>query len=281
VIDLHLHTTASDGRSSPDLLVREAAAAGLTTMAVTDHDTMAAVAAVRTAAVQLGIEVVPGIEISAVHEGMDVHILGYFLDAEHQGLQAFLVDQRLDRRRRLVEMAARLGELHVPVNIDTLMSSAERTPGRALGRPQLAAALVEAGHAVSIADAFDRFLGAGQPAFVARRGVGPVEVLAIVAEAGGLASLAHPGKLPDDDVLKVMVDAGLPAIEVFHPDHDEHAVAHYAQFARDRRLLPTGGSDYHGEASGRVNHLGRVGLPADDYRRLVRAVNARLGKSGP
>jgi predicted metal-dependent phosphoesterase TrpH len=274
VIDLHLHTTASDGRSTPDELVREVAAAGVTTMAVTDHDTMTAVADVRVAARALGIRVVPGVEITAVHEQRDVHMLGYFLDADRPALVTFLQRQREDRRRRLREMAARLQSIGVPIDISAAAEA--DASGKALGRPMLAAALVAAGYVASTREAFDRYLGEGQPAYVERSGGTPAEIVALVAAAGGVASLAHPGKLGMDEIIAGLAAAGLPAIEVFHPDHDGLDVHRYLDVAARHGLLVTGGSDYHGPGSGRTSGLGRVRLPRADFDRLA----ARAGWSG-
>jgi hypothetical protein len=275
VIDLHLHTTASDGRSTPDALVREVAAAGVTTMAVTDHDTTAAVAAVAAAARATGIRFVPGIEITAVHARRDVHILGYFFDPDHAELVAFLAGQRDDRRRRLLDIAGRLADLGVGVDVAAVID-AESAEGKALGRPLLAAALVAAGHVANTRDAFDRYLGAGCPAFIARHGWSPDAVVALITSAGGLASLAHPGKLTQDDIIAPLVDAGLQAIEVYHSDHDGIDVHRYLDIARHHGLLVTGGSDYHGPGSGRVDGLGRTHLPEVDFDRLV----ARVGWRG-
>jgi len=155
VIDLHLHTTASDGRSSPEALIRRAAAAGITTLAVTDHDTMAGIAAARSVAAPLGIAVVPGIEITSVHNGKDVHMLGYFIDEAHPELAEFLVAQRADRRRRIEDMLDRLDGLGVVLDRAPLMSQAEGK-GKAIGRPVIARALIEGGHAKDMSDAFDR-----------------------------------------------------------------------------------------------------------------------------
>jgi hypothetical protein len=275
VIDLHTHTTASDGRSTPEALVREAAAAGVRTLAVTDHDTMASTAIVAAAAEAAGLSTIPGIEITAVGDGHDVHVLGYFLDPQHDELDAFLSNQRADRRRRLEEMVAALARLGVPIDASFLERSASPASGKALGRPLVARALVAAGHARDIADAFDRFLSEGRPAFIARRGASPAEVVRLIARARGLAAIAHPGKLKRDAVVAAMIDAGMPAIEVHHPDHDANDVARYAAIARQHGLAVTGGSDYHGADSGRVNSLGRVGLTADQFSALTSLAEAR------
>ena len=267
MIDLHLHTTASDGRSTPDGLVDEAAAAGIRTLAVTDHDTLAAVPAVFAAAQAAGLDAIAGVEVTAVHAGRDVHVLGYYVDVADAALGDFLAAQRLDRRRRVFEIAERLEQLGAP--IDTTAFEAEAAVGgRALGRPRVAAALIAAGHARDIADAFERYLGVGRPAFVERRGASPAEVVRRLQAAGAIAALAHPGKMANDEIIDPMIDAGMPAIEVFHPDHDEADTARYAHLARARGLIMTGGSDYHGPGSPRAWAFGRIGLPADAFSAL-------------
>jgi predicted metal-dependent phosphoesterase TrpH len=272
VIDLHLHTTASDGKSSPDELVDQAAAAGLTTIAVTDHDTMAAVDAVEVAARRQNLTVVPGIEITAVHGSRDVHVLAYFLDRTHDELSAFLTEQRADRRRRFLQMLDTIDRLGFAVDQQQLRRLADEQRGRALARPLLADALVRAGHFASRSDAFDRLLGEGRPAFVPRRGASPRDVIDLVRRAGGVSSLAHPGKLDDDVVVAQVIEAGLPALEVHHPDHDRDAERRYRKMADEAGLLVTGGSDFHGPGSGRTSGLGQVGVPPEDFARLAASV---------
>jgi predicted metal-dependent phosphoesterase TrpH len=269
MIDLHMHTTASDGRSTPEELVAEAASKGIRIMAVTDHDTMAGVAACQAAAREAGVTCHAGIEITSVDHGRDVHMLGYGLDPAHAELDAFLTHQRLDRRRRLEEIGVRLAQLGVPVDLAQAMADAGRQSGRAMGRPMAAAALVAAGHVADFREAFDRYLGEGKPAFIERIGPSPAEVAALIGRAGGVASLAHPGKSQRDHLIPGLADAGLPAIEVYHPDHDPIDTARYKQIARSLGLLMTGGSDYHGVGSTRELAFGRVHLPSADYAKLA------------
>jgi hypothetical protein len=268
LIDLHLHTTASDGSSSPEGLVAECLRAGVTTMAVTDHDTVGGVAAATAAATAAGLSCVPGIEITALHDGLDVHLLGYGFDPADEGLATFLVTQREDRRRRLLEMAEKLATLGVFVDTDPFQPGASTSNQKALGRPTLARAIVHSGHAKDISDAFDRFLSPGRPAFVSRIGANPRDVFTLIQRAGGVASIAHPTKVGDDDLVRAFVADGADAIEVYHPDHDAAAVARYQAIANAAGLLVTGGSDYHGAGSGRASSLGRVHLPAADFDRL-------------
>lgn len=275
MIDLHTHTTASDGTSSPADLVNEAQAAGITTMAVTDHDTTAGIAPARAEAERRGLALVTGIEITAILDGRDVHTLGYFFDEQDAALLEFLARQRDTRRQRVLEMGRRLDALGVPVKLEEILATVSTDSGRAVGRPLIAAAMVRAGYVTDIADAFDRYLGQGQPAYVERMGASPADVIERITRAGGLASIAHPARARVDHGLEGFVDAGLHAIEVYHPDHEPDDVERYRAFARDHRLLVTGGSDYHGMGSGRTSGLGRVNLPQKDFDRLQEAAAGR------
>jgi predicted metal-dependent phosphoesterase TrpH len=274
MIDLHLHTTASDGRSAPDALVGEAVSAGCRAVAVTDHDTTAAIEPVRVAAERVGVEFVPGIEMTAVDRARDIHVLGYGIDPADETLAAFLAEQRTIRRERIASIAQKLADLGVPVDLDAVVEAAARS-GRSLGRPAVAAALVSAGHVRDVQDAFDRFLAEGQPAHVPREGASPLVIVGYIRRAGGVASLAHAGKYHRDDLIAPMVAAGMEAIEVYHPDHQPADVERYLQAADRYGLLVTGGSDYHGPGSGRSDALGRVGLPEAHYRALI----ARLARA--
>lgn len=267
MIDLHLHTTASDGLYPPEALVQQAAAAGISTMAVTDHDTTAAVARTAALCAQAGLTFVPGIEITAVQEGRDVHILGYFLDPDHEGLQGFLERQRANRVARVQAMAERLAVLGVAIDAGSLLEQARHQDGRSIGRPQLARALVAAGHALDTNDAFERWLSRGRPGFLPRSGAPPHEVIAIIHEAHGLASLAHPVLARIDEGIPALRDSGLDALEVYHSEHDEPARARYLGMARRLDLLVTGGSDYHGDPAHGLAP-GTVTLPAVEWERL-------------
>jgi predicted metal-dependent phosphoesterase TrpH len=274
VIDLHLHTTASDGVCTAPELVDMAWRVGITTMSVTDHDTVAAVAEIAALTRGIGMRFVPGIEITAVHEGRDVHMLGYFIDPESAPFGEFLQRQRVDRVRRLSEMVDRLAEIGKPINREKVLAKTEA--GGSLGRPMVARALVKAGHVADMRQAFDELIGEGKPAFVPRVGPPPSDVVGIIAEAGGVASLAHPGLLKRDDLIPALVEAGLPALEAFHSDHDPETTEHYLALALRYGLAVSGGSDYHGEPIRRRSAFGKIGLPLEHFERLA----ARAGKKG-
>lgn len=258
MVDLHLHTTASDGLCTPGELVERARAAGVTAISVTDHDTTAAIDEVRSGCAEAGLGFVPGIEITAVDAEVDVHILGYYIDPESPGLSAFLVRQRQDRTRRFREMAARLVELGVSIDAESLL--AEFPPAAPVGRPQLARALVRAGVVASSNEAFERWLGRTRPAYVKRSGASPVDVVGLIGASGGMASLAHPGLTNRDSLIPTLVEAGLRALEVYHVDHDADMSARYLELATEFGIGVSGGSDYHGDSAHRRSGLGAVGL---------------------
>jgi predicted metal-dependent phosphoesterase TrpH len=267
LIDLHLHTTASDGHLVPEELVKAAAAAGLTVLAVTDHDTTDAVDEVRRLAAADGIEAIAGIEITAVEDGRDVHVLGYFLDPADPGLVEFLTEQRENRIARIEAIGARLAALGMPIEVSALVADVRRHRSRSIGRPQVARAMVAAGYAADTREAFERWLGDGRPAFVPRTGCGVETVIGVIHRAGGLASLAHPGRTAVDARIPALAAVGLDAIEVYHRDHDETLVDRYRRLADDLSLLVTGGSDFHGDPSHGLSP-GSVTLPADAWERL-------------
>lgn len=283
-----MHTTASDGRLTPVELVARVAAAGLKTISVTDHDTVASIAEATALAQPLGIRVIPGIEITAVDQGRDVHMLGYFFDPASEPLAAVLVSQRSLRVARVREIATRLASLNMPIDVETVLLSAAARPGSSVGRPQIAREMVAAGHVPSVQDAFDRWLAAGRPAFVPRTGPSPADVIEAIHTAGGLASFAHPGVTKRDELIAPLVESGLDAIEVHHSDHQPEHVATYRALARKLGTLVTGGSDFHGEdpasahAPARAHRaiLGVVTLPAEDFARLRLAATARRPSAG-
>lgn len=279
VIDLHLHTTASDGRLAPSALVARAADAGLRVLSVTDHDTTAALAEAAEAAAALGLRLIPGIEVTAVENGRDVHVLGYFYDPASEGLATFLQAQRADRIRRVIEMGDRLAALGHPVDVARVLARAAAHPERSVGRPQLAAALVAAGHAPTWKEAFDRWLAGGRPAFVARRGATVAEAVSVIHAAGGIASLAHPGLLAMDDAIPGFVRAGLDALEARHTEHDAAAEERYRALASALGVAVSGGSDFHGDTIHDPAALGVVTIDPADLRALESRAETRQTSS--
>lgn len=276
MIDLHTHTTASDGRLTPAALVDRAAAAGVTTLGVTDHDTVAACADVASACTAVGLQAVHGIEVTAVLDRSDVHVLGYFIDIHSHPLLSFLAEQRRRRIDRVREILERLGAQGICLDADAILAPGLADAGKAAGRPWVARALVDAGHASSADEAFERWLSRGRPAFVPRTGASPTDVIAHLHAAGGLASLAHPGLTAVDQWIPEFVDAGLDAVEAYHSRHDAATTGRYLQMATRLSILITGGSDFHGDPSHGPQAPGSVTLPPAAYERLL----ARVRGSG-
>jgi predicted metal-dependent phosphoesterase TrpH len=276
LIDLHLHTTASDGHCTPVELVQQARAAQLTIIAATDHDTTDAVADVQTAAAAQGIDAIAGIEITAIEDGRDVHVLGYFLDPDGDGLRQFLALQRAHRLERVREIAARLTAIGKPIAVEPILADARAYPTRSIGRPQVARAMIAAGYVSSIDEAFRSWLGHDAPAFVPRAGASPEAVIAIIHTSGGIASLAHPGRTGIDARLPALAAAGLDALEAFHTDHDDRARARYVDMAGTLGLLVTGGSDFHGDPAWPVA-AGSTTLPPEHWARLLAACGRHRG----
>ena len=245
-VDLHMHSTASDGSRTPADVVRAAAFAGLAAIALTDHDTVAGLAEAQVAGAELGVRIVNGVELSAVEGDAETHLLGLHLRdvlVIERELGA-LRDMRERRGQRIVEKLVALGVL---VTFDDVLAQAS---GGAVGRPHVARALVADGWATDVRDAFDRYLGAGKPAYVAKDQLGMADAIAIIHSAGGLAVLAHPGGAGTRERLTALMALGLDGVEVKHPGHSPSDTARLSAVAAQLGLVISGGSDWHGAAEG-------------------------------
>jgi predicted metal-dependent phosphoesterase TrpH len=274
MIDLHSHTTASDGQHGPVELLALAKVAGVTHLAVTDHDTVASIAAARSAAEAQGIRLVAGIELSAFHNGREVHVLGHFIREDEAELLRMAARLRDDREDRMERMVARMRQLGFPVT----MQGVRRIAGDAnLGRPHLALLLVELGYCVSTKEAFERFLGDRKPGWVDRFRLPASDAIALVRNAGGVATLAHPGvnKVERHDV-EELAKAGLGGLEAFHVDHVPSQRDKYLLLAKTYGLVPTGGSDFHGERVTPGRKLGDATTPRDSFAALCAKAGVSL-----
>lgn len=274
MIDLHSHTTASDGELSPEDLLARARSSGITTLAVTDHDTVRGLARAKAAADALGIRLVPGIEVSTEAEGREVHVLGHFVDPTEPGLASFsdrLSDERAERMGRMVE---RMNQIGFPV---TLQEVERIAAGAHLGRPHLALALLARGYITSSREAFDRFLGDGKPGWVDRFRLPAEDAIAMLHRAGGTATIAHPGSSKVSGyTLERLAKAGLDGLEIFHPDHVPSQRDAFLRQADALGLVPTAGSDYHGPRVTPDRQLGMVSLDPSHFARLeARAASRR------
>jgi predicted metal-dependent phosphoesterase TrpH len=269
--DLHVHSTASDGSLSPSALVAMALERGLDVLAIADHDSVEGLTEALEAARGSALRIVPAVELSASHGGHDVHLLAYFIDHTDPRLLTHLADLRLTRLHRAEAMVTSLRAAGYDVTLDTVL---DLSHGGAVGRSHVAAALVGAGHAESVADAFRRLIGRGRPFYVSKDARAPADVIATIADVGGLAVIAHPGVTRVDALLPKLVTAGLRGIEAFHADHSLEQSSHYAAIARRSGLLVTGGSDYHGPG-GPNPELGSVEVPSQDVEALLAAGSGR------
>jgi predicted metal-dependent phosphoesterase TrpH len=247
-IDLHTHSDRSDGTFTPSEVVRHAAERGLDVVALTDHDTTAGIEEALAAGRELGVEVVPGVEFSAEHQGTSVHVLCYWMDVEDASLQEELGRLRDDRFRRGELMVSKLRELGFDVSFDRVREIAQ---GGNIVRPHVAQAMVEAGIVASEEEAFDRWIADGRPAHVPKHALAPIDALRLIREAGGLCVLAHPGMWGDqsevpEDLIEAMAGAGMAGLEVDHTDHDPEQRARYRALADRFGVIATGGSDCHG-----------------------------------
>ena len=262
--DLHAHTTASDGTLSPAELVRMASELGLRALAVTDHDTVEGVPEAIAEADALGIELVPGVEISANFGDVPVHVLGLFIEYREPRLLEFFAEagkRRVDRVHQMVEKLAKLG-----IDIEPESVFARSSHGT-IGRPHVAEVLLERGVVSSLKEAFTRFLAEDAPAYVGCETVSLEQAVALIQRAGGLASLAHPYVLDDDGIIACMAASRLPALEVYHRDHTPEKVAEYEVLAEELSLLATGGSDFH-RPNGDDHELGCPQLGEEAFERL-------------
>jgi predicted metal-dependent phosphoesterase TrpH len=281
LVDLHVHTCRSDGLLGPSTLVAAAAAAGVRTLAITDHDTLAGyrdLVAPGAGPLPPGLCALAGVEINAVGGGLDLpdgelHVVGLGVDPVDDAFEAALAGQRRERRRRFERMAARLRA--AGLGVDAQLAGLDLTGDDALGRPTLARALVAAGFATSVQDAFARFVGRGGPGYVPREGLGPVAAIRAIRGAGGIPVLAHFSVAPSRRVLlRELVDAGLAGLEVHHRSFDAATVAAVGAVARDLGLLPSGGTDYHGDDETYAEAIAETWVPPEIAAGVLAALRA-------
>ena len=269
-VDLHMHSTASDGSRAPGDVVRAAKRAALSAIALTDHDTVAGLAEARVVGEELGIRIVNGVELSAVEAETETHLLGLHL-RDTSVLERGLGDLRQMRGRRAARIVELLQSQGVQVTLDDVLLQAGTG---AIGRPHVARALVADGWATDVRDAFDRYLGAGRPAYVAKDQLGMREAIAMIHAAGGLAVLAHPGQAGTRERIEPLVAMGLDGVEVKHPSHSPQDTARLRACVDQLGLIPSGGSDWHGAADG-PRTIGMMQVPIDWLRRQDERIDAR------
>lgn len=278
-VDLHCHSTASDGLRTPAGLVAYAAERGLSTIGLTDHDSTSGVADAIEAADQLRVEVIPGVELSSEIDGLQAHILGYFIDFDSEPLQREFAWMNATRQDRIQQICTNLNAAGIPIDpADVLLLS----DGGTVGRPHVARVLVANGYAESVADAFNRFLTRGKPGYAMSEKITPEGAIDVIARAGGVAVLAHPWSTKNPRAaVERLAPVGLAGVECYYGEYTPSVQSDLAALAEEFGLLSTGGSDYHGEGVKTVD-LGGVYVPAETVDRLRDASNAvrtRLGST--
>jgi len=271
-VDLHIHSTASDGTQAPQEIVAQAIALGLTAIALADHDTTAGTDAALAAAEGTGLTVVPALEINTEVGPKDVHILGYYIDHTSPTLQSMLMDtreKRFDRAERILDKLRSVG-------VDLAMSLVqEHAAGAPIARPHIAAALCTMGICKTSQEAFGRFLKRGRPAFVRRYKLSPEEAIRTVLDACGVPVAAHPALTRDDALIRGLIGAGLEGLEAYHVDHWPRDTQHYLALAQELDLLVTGGTDSHGPLGPKLVRMGSVPVPDDVLPPLRAAADRR------
>jgi predicted metal-dependent phosphoesterase TrpH len=272
-VDLHLHTRYSDGTYTPDELAAAARRHELRAVALTDHDTMDGCPEMAAACEREELQFVAGSELTAEVDGVELHLLGYYMDANHAGLRQELERFQSVRQNRIREMVQHLNALGVPLRSESVFELANcQSPGR----PHVARALVQEEHCRSLDEAFERFLKKGKPAWVPKFKISATDAIALIHQAGGVAVMAHPGLNRSDHMIPLLVEAGLDGLECFHSKHSTSTTEHYMQLADRHRLAVTGGSDCHGRSKGKPL-IGTIKVP---YRHLTELDARRQARHG-
>ncbi len=264
--DLHLHTYHSDGTRSPKEVVDVARAHGLDIIAISDHDNIAAYYEIKAYSDREGMTLIPAIELSCIHAGIDVHVLAYAFDPLDERIEARLRGFRDTRQRRGQTIVERLRTVGVEIRAARVD---ELAAGGAVGRPHVARALVEAGYAASVSDAFDKYLGTGKPAYIEKERFRIADAIALIRDAGGITSIAHPTLYPNHEhLVPELLDLGIDGVEVMHPDVDALNRERYTNLTRFRNKIATGGSDDHGSVK-TSETLGTVRVPETMIRPIL------------
>ncbi len=274
--DLHLHTVFSDGTYSPFELISESKKAGLSAIAVVDHDTVEAIPPVIEIAKTKGIEVLSGIELSTEYEGLEIHILGYLIDYKNKDLIERLVTLKENRIERVYKIVDKLKAIGITLNPEAVFDIAKQGT---VGRLHIARALLLEHKVGSVFEAFQKYIGDKCPAYVLGFKFSPAEAIRLIKDSGGIAVLAHPYTLNNDDLILKFIDYGLMGLEVYYPEHSQSTINFYLDLAKKHNLLVTGGSDCHGNAKPEVR-IGSIKLPYELVERLKFAKNEYLKGAG-
>ncbi|NQT30653.1 MAG: PHP domain-containing protein [Candidatus Saganbacteria bacterium] len=270
--DLHIHTTFSDGTNTPEEIVKLAKKAGLTTIAITDHDGVDGILPAQKNGSEIGVEVIAGIELTTETTDTEIHILGYFIDRQNPKLLSATTKIREDRCKRVFKICEKLKKLGIDLDPKKVLSiSGEGAPGR----PHVARAMLDAGYIKDFKEAFRGYIEFNGPAYVSHYKLSAKEAIDLIRDAGGVAVYGHPAVSNCDDVIPDLVAAGLAGIEAYYSTHRPAQTEHYLKLAEKYGLLVTGGSDYHGERVGKESRLGVIQLPDELIDKLKAGENGQ------
>lgn len=258
--DLHTHTYFSDGKLSPQELIQKAGESGIGYLSITDHDSVEAIEEALIYSKQAGVEIIPGVELSSEYKGLEVHVLGFFLEFKDNELLGYLSAFREKRLKRAVKIIEKLNSMDVHLTINDVLAKAR--PNASIGRPHIAYALVEAKIVSNYYEAFYKYLADNKPAYVKKPNISTGEAVKLISKVGGLSFIAHPGKILKDNIIIELIEQGIDGIEIIHPSHTKSDTEYFQDITSQYYLLESGGSDFHG---GRINDdtlMGSYFVPA-------------------
>lgn len=266
--DLHMHTSFSDGRLSPQQLIDMSVTAGLSVISITDHDNVNALREGINYGTEKGVQVIPGVEISADLNGQEIHILGYFIDYKNQKFLDFLSAIRLGRIQRNEQIVQKLNDLGSKIEFNSILEkvSAETS----IGRPHIAVELSEEGFVNSYYEAFFKYIGDGKPAYVKKPSPLSKDVIKLISELGGLSFIAHPSKMVRNECLLELIKDGIDGIEVIHPSHSKEDIDYFNTIASENFLLTSGGSDFHGGPKNDHKNFGNFSVTMNEIVNMRR-----------
>ena len=270
-VDLHMHTSYSDGFYSPGELIEKVKEAEVDVVSITDHDNLSGIKEATDKGKELGIEVIPGVEISSDSQGKEIHVLGYFVDPENEELERYLKFFREERLKRAERIVNKLNILGLSIELEDVLEFAQNS---AVGRPHIAQAMLENELIKNYYEAFNKYIGNDGPAYERKVHISPKSAVKIISDAGGLSFIAHPGYMPES-LVKEMITAGIDGIEVIHPSHTKQMTKFYRGIVNEYFLLESGGSDFHG---GKREDLRNLGKFYTSYS-VVEAMRKRLMKN--
>lgn len=269
-IDLHLHSSCSDGLLTPSQVIQKAKEKKLKAVGIVDHDTIEGVSEAIEKGNKIGVEVVPGVELSSKYKNTDIHIIGYYINPDYPPLKDYLKRFRDERLRRAQKMVKNLNKLGLKLSMDEVLCKAQ---GKSLGRPHLAEVLMEKGYVETFQEAFHKYIGYGSAAYEEKYRISPEEAISLISKARGLSFLAHPGYTIHDEDIACFVKSGLDGLEVLHPNLNENRTQHLQKIAQDHHLLMSGGSDCHGGRNGKM-FIGQYSVPyaiLEDMKKVLKS----------